>query len=263
MSKISYLGDKYTHTYAAACKFLQSGDELVGYPTIGASIEAVTEGDCDYAVAPIENSCGGSIADTLDALWASPLYIRSETVIAVPQNLIGREDAEEKDVRVIYSHPQAIAQCHDFLRTYFLDRDVVAVASTAQALSMITDKSIAAIARTHAEGQKFLRTEIEDVRNNSTRFVLLGTEPVTTGNKCSVVFETRNRPGALVGALGLFEQFGLNMTKIESRPHKSKLGRYVFFVDFDAKDARTLSELLGALSQATLSLKFIGRYPVI
>lgn len=263
MSKISYLGDKYTHTYAAACKLLQSGDELVGFPTVYGSIEAAAQGICDYAVAPIENSCGGSIADTLDALWALPLYILRETVLAVPQNLIGLVGAKMSDVKTIYSHPQAISQTNDYLLAHFSAADVIAVSSTAQALSLVTDKSIAAIARTPSDGQEIIDAEIEDVKNNSTRFVMLGGQPQTEGDKCSVVFETRNKPGALMDVLKVFNDYGLNLTKIESRPHKSKLGRYIFFADFDfGKSDAALTEVLGSLVGRTLSMKFLGRYPI-
>lgn len=263
-SKISYLGDKYTHTYAAACKLLQRGDELVGYPTIYGSIEAAADGRSDFAVAPIENTCGGSVADTLDALWALPLYIVKETVLAVPQHLVGLKGAEKRDIKTIYSHPQAISQTNDYLLAHYAAADVIAVSSTAQALSLVTDRTVAAIARAPSDGLAVLEAEIEDVKNNSTRFVMLGSEPCTEGGKCSVVFETRNKPGALVDALKVFLDFGLNLTKIESRPHKSRLGRYIFFADFDFSAAQgSLSEVLGALSQRTLSMKFLGRYPVV
>lgn len=262
--KISYLGDKYTHTYAAAAKMMDEGDELVGCPTIYSSIEAAAEGRTDRAIAPIENSCGGSIPDTLDALWALPLYIVGETVLAVPQHLVGLKGAKKSDIKVIYSHPQAITQCNDYLRANFSDTDVIAVSSTAQALSLVTDTSVAAIARSSGDGQEIIEAEIEDVKNNATRFVLLAGEPGTSGDKCSVVFETRNKPGALVEALGLFGEYGLNMTKIESRPHKSKLGRYIFFVDFDSRmGGDKLDELLGALAKRTLALKFLGQYPTV
>lgn len=261
MSRISFLGDKYTHTYAAARKVMCDGDELIGFHTIYESILAATNGNSDYAIAPIENSCGGSIADTLDALWTLPLYITKETVLSVPQNLIGIAGTEKRDIEVIYSHPQAISQCNDYLRRYFEKADVIAVSSTAQALSLVKDGRTAAIARVAGEGQTVIDGEIEDVKNNATRFVLLSGEPTDVGGKCSVVFETRNKPGALVDVLGVLRSFGLNMSKIESRPHKSMLGRYVFFVDFDFDGTDgELTEVLGALTRTTLALKFLGRY---
>lgn len=264
MSKIAYLGDKYTHTYVAACKFGKDGDELVGYPTVYSSIAAVAEGKCDYVACPIENSCGGSIADTLDALWAFHLYIKAETVLAVPQNLIGAKGAEISGIKTVYSHSQAITQCAEFLRSELPAAKIISVDSTAAALALIKDDSIAAIARTPGEGHTVLEAEIEDNKNNSTRFVLLGNETSLDGNKCSVVFETRNTPGALVAPLNKIHEYGLNMTRIESRPHKSKLGRYIFFVDFDSGlDRKKLAEVVGELTAVTLSLKFLGQYPTV
>ncbi len=262
MSKIAYLGDKYTHTYAAALRFAGSGDETKGYHTVYAAINSVNEGECDYAVAPIENSCGGSIADTLDALWALPLYIMSETVLPVPQHLIGLKGARRGEIKTVYSHPQALSQCADYLRSHFADADVIATASTADALAQLKNPNEAAIARAPAEGQEIIDEEIEDVKNNSTRFVLLGREPLPEeqGVKCSVVFETQNKPGALMNALSLFAELKLNMTKIESRPHKSELGRYVFFVDFERNENDELSSVLGKLSQRTVAMKFLGSY---
>lgn len=265
MSRIAYLGDKYTHTYAAVQMFASDKDVTAGYHTIYAAINSVSECESDYAVAPVENSCGGSIADTLDALWALPLYIRGETVLPVPQHLIGLKGARRDGIRTVYSHPQALSQCASYLRTYFADADVIATASTADALCQLKDFSEAAIARAPAEGQEIIDAEIEDVKNNSTRFLLLGREPLAAdqGGKCSVVFETQNRPGALMNALSLFSEHRLNMTRIESRPHKSKLGRYVFFVDFERGNDCSLSLVLGELSQRTTAMKFLGSYPYI
>lgn len=258
-SKISYLGDRYTHTYAAAEKFSHGEAELVGYHTIYSSIEAALRGECDYAVAPIENSCGGSVTDTLDALRALPLYVREETVLHVPQHLISVAGATADGIKTIYSHPQALAQCDGYLRLRFPQTETIAVSSTAEALSLATDPGKAAIARAPAEGQEIIEREVEDVKNNSTRFVLLGREPSESGGKCSVVFETPNTPGALNRALALFGDRGLNMTKIESRPHRSELGRYVFFVDFECGDG-PLTEVLGELAGRTSAMKYLGRY---
>ena len=265
MSKIAYLGDKYTHTYAATLRFAKNDDVTAGYHTIYDAVESVADGECDYAVAPVENSCGGSIADTLDALWALPLYIRSETVLPVPQHLIALKGARREGIKTVYSHPQALSQCASYLRSRFSGADVIATASTADALAQLRDLSEAAIARTPAEGQEIIDEEIEDVKNNSTRFLLLGREPLPAeeGGKCSVVFETQNRPGALMNALSLFAEHRLNMTRIESRPHKSKLGRYVFFVDFERDKNCSLSLVLGELSQRTTAMKFLGSYPEI
>ncbi len=257
--KIAYLGDRYTHTFAAAKKFAEDGDELVGYHTIFQSIDAVVKGECVYAAAPVENSCGGSVTETLDALRAFPVYIRRETVLHVPQHLISVAGAVKNGIRTIYSHPQALAQCDGYLRTSFPDAETIAVSSTAEALSLATDPSKAAIARTPAEGQEITEAEIEDVKNNSTRFILIGMSPSREGEKCSVVFETPNKPGALTEALSLFGAHGLNMTKIESRPHKSELGRYVFFVDFECGGGSP-DALLAELAAHTSGLKFLGRY---
>ena len=259
--KIAYLGDKYTHTYAAAKKF-DADAELVGYHTIYQSIDAAMRGECDYAVAPIENSCGGSVTETLDALRALPLYIRSETVLHVPQHLISVAGATADGIKTIYSHPQALAQCDGYLRTRFADAEAIAVSSTAEALALATSADKAAIARTPAEGQVIVEAEIEDVKNNSTRFVLIGNSPSDRGDKCSVVFETPNRPGALTEALSLFGAHGLNMTKIESRPHKSELGRYVFFVDFEC-GGQSPDRLLAELAVHASGLKYLGRYDCV
>lgn len=264
MSKIAYLGDKYTHTFAAACTFLGEGDTAVGFPTIYASVSSVAEGKCDLAVAPVENSCGGSVADTLDALWALRLYVRAETVLKVPQNLIVRKGTKKEEIRTVYSHPQALAQCDGYLRESFPNANVIAVESTAAALAAVSKNSEAAIARLAGNGQEILEAEIEDVKNNATRFLLLGSEPCLEGGKCSVVFETKNEPGALVAPLNRLHEFGLNMTRIESRPHKSKLGRYIFFVDFDSGLSRDrLAQVIAALTEDTLSLKFLGQYPTV
>ena len=262
-SKISYLGDRYTHTYAAAEKFSHGEAELVGYHTIYSSIEAALRGECDYAVAPIENSCGGSVTDTLDALRALPLYVREETVLHVPQHLIGVAGATADGIKTIYSHPQALAQCDAYLRAHFPDAEAIAVSSTAEALSLACDATKAAIARAPSEGRAVIDAEIEDVKNNSTRFLLLGRERADRGGKCSVVFETPNKPGALVGALSLFGEHGVNMTKIESRPHKSELGRYVFFVDFECDPSSPPDALIKELESRTTYIKFLGRYPRI
>lgn len=261
--RIAYLGDKYTHTFAAAEKFAAAGDETAGYHTIYRSIEAVMRGECDVAVAPVENSCGGSVTDTLDALRALPLFIECETVLPVPQHLISVPGAEKSGIKTIYSHPQALAQCDAYLRAHFPDAEAIAVSSTAEALSLACDATKAAIARAPSEGRAIIDAEIEDVKNNSTRFLLLGRERADRGGKCSVVFETPNKPGALVGALSLFGEHGVNMTKIESRPHKSELGRYVFFVDFECDPSSPPDALIKELESRTTYIKFLGRYPRI
>ncbi|MCI8434751.1 MAG: hypothetical protein HFK10_02165 [Clostridia bacterium] len=254
---IAYLGDEYSHSFLAAQRF--GGVDLKPYKSITAAVEAVANGETQAAAVPIENSIEGSVRECLDALTALPVYMAAETVLPIEHCLIGTADARPETVKTVYSHPQALSQCRAYLERAGLES--VAVASTSEGLQRVTDSTTGAIARCARPGQKVLAEHIEDYANNATRFVLLKNTPSTVGGKVSVMFETVNAPGALLKALTVIADFGLNMVHIESRPKKGAMGRYIFFVDFlFGGDKEELLHVLDVLSRQTGYLKFLGRY---
>lgn len=252
---VAYLGDEYSHSYAAAKRF---GGTLAPYPSIRAALKAVADGIVDRAAVPIENSLEGSVRETLDGLNELSLYIAAEETQVIRQHLIGLAGGTADKIKRVYSHPQALAQCRPFLET--LAVEAIAVGSTSEGLSRIRSAEEGAIARAPKPGQIVLQEDVQ-AGVNETRFVLVAKAPSFTGGKVSVAFETANRPGALLTALEVLKGFGLNMVKIESRPGKKGLGRYVFFVDFlfdGPKDG--LMAVLAALSEKTSFVKFLGKY---
>lgn len=251
----AYLGDEYSHSYAAAASL---GGELRQYPSIQAALNAVADGAVDSAVVPIENNLEGSVRETLDGLHALTLYIRAETTIPVCQNLIGLAGADADKITRVYSHPQALAQCRTFLEQLGVEQ--IAVSSTSAGMDRIKTPTDGAIARTPKPGQAVLREGVAS-GENFTRFVRVMRTPTFAGDKVSVVFGTKNEPGALLGALEVLRDYGLNMSRIESRPDKCGMGRYIFFVDFlFGGDKTRLMSVFDKLSGSTTFVKFLGQY---
>ncbi|MDR2201668.1 MAG: prephenate dehydratase [Clostridiales bacterium] len=261
--KVAYLGDENSFSFAAAqnagfCK----ESRFLGFATIRECFEALTAGAVERAVVPVENSVEGAVNETLDSFLTANVYITAEIRLKITHSLIGLAGAKKEDVTAIYSHPQALAQCREFLAKNFPRASVEAAKSTSDAIARIDRVSAAAIGR-KADGARtrVLISGVEDGQNNVTRFFALAAAPVFEGTRCSVVFDTANEPGALLKILAELAAAGLNMTKIESRPAKTNLGRYVFFVDFDlpgGKDA--LMAFLPRIQAHTGLLKFLGMY---
>ena len=259
--RIAYFGDKNSHTYAAASSLYKSGGEYTGHETVRKVIGAL-DGGADIAVVPVENSVEGYVNETLDCLLSESIYISREAILPIHQSLVCFKGAKAEDIKTIYSHPQALSQCRNYLSAHFPNAALEASHSTSDGLKKITDKSVAAIARSSGEGNtEILAANIEDYDSNTTRFLALGTTPSFSGDNCSIVFETANVPGALAAVLGVIAGEGLNMTKIQSRPAKTKLGRYIFFVDFIfTQDKEKLMSFLARLQKETAMLKFLGKY---
>lgn len=259
--KIAYLGDEYSHTYSCAAKLISSEDILVAYPTIRGSLLSVFEGKSEMCVSPLENSVEGTVNECIDAILDLNLYIQKEMIEPIHEHLIGFKNAKKSDLKIIYSHPQAISQCRKYLETNFMPITIEAQASTSAGMKKITDISIGAIAGNCNKDLCILEENIEDYKSNATRFVLLGKKPSFDGNKVSIVFTSLNEPGALLKVLQVIADFKLNMTKIESRPHKSGLGKYIFYIDFNFnKDKTELTKVLEKISEKTNFLKFLGKY---
>lgn len=254
----AYLGDETSYSYAAASR-LTVGEKR-GYDTMTKVIAAVRSGEASAAVLPIENNVEGSVNEVYDALFDTGLHITKQLVLPVRHSLIAARGATVKGLTRIMSHPQAIAQCRKFLSA--LDIPIVAVSSTSEALAR-ADMTSAAIAFRPLEGQTVLSSGIQDSSSNATRFVLLSSESSANGSAVSVVFDLVNEPGALVSALSVISSFGVNMTRIVSRPNRSGNGEYRFFVDFDftGGDAEfsALKQKLGAHCR---KLCILGRYDV-
>lgn len=259
--KIAYFGDPNSHTYAAAAALFGEKEEFVGFATVREVVSALF-GGADTAVVPMENSVEGYVNETLDCLLRESVYIEREIVMPIHQSLVVSGGADKEDIKTIYSHPQALSQCRNYLAENFPHAEVCAAKSTSDGLTKITDKSIAAIARSAGgENLKILSENIEDYDSNTTRFIVLVKNPTFKGNNCSIIFETQNTPGALVNVLNTIAREGLNMTKIQSRPAKTKLGRYVFFADFTfGGDKAELTDFLSKLQAETGMLKFSGKY---
>lgn len=277
--RVGYLGPPGTFCEEALLT-LFAGAEIDGvpFPSVADCFEAVSTGEVPEALVPIENSIEGAVSTTLDQLAFGPrgLVIRAEVVLPVRQHLIGRAGMTVGDIRRIVSHPVVPAQCSRFLRRNLPDVEFIAANSTAEAVRQVTsapDEPWAAIGTLRAAdiyGGEVIAEDIEDNDRNSTRFILIGTEPVSTSGpgryRTSIVCMLgRDRPGALLSILQEFAMRAVNLSRLESRPTKQGLGRYLFFIDIDGSMQRDLpvSAAIRALEDQNLARVIpLGSYPV-
>lgn len=267
---LGYLGPCGTFSQQAAILCAKQNEELKEFPTIASAIRAVDNGTIQRCIVPIENSLNGSVTTTLDTLaFDADVYITGEYVLRITQNLVVKKGVRKEDIKVIVSHPQALGQCSRFLESEFCGVELKAVSSTAAAAEMAAqgDGSVAAI--TPESAAKLYLLEIiapacNDSQDNYTRFVIIEKErsmSVTQKDKSSIVFSTEHKPGSLYRAIGLLGDEKINMLKIESRPMKNELGKYVFFIDIEgnADDAK-IYFALDKVRKSSLFYKFLGSY---
>jgi len=284
--RAGYFGPEGTYTQEALLADTAGLElETVPLPTIYDTVMAVHEGTVDRALVPIENSLEGSVNATLDALAmeTDDVAIVGEVVHPIRHCLIARGPLELEAIETVVSHPQANAQCARFIRTRLPDARVLAGASTADAVRTVAehDGPWAALGnRLAAEryGCVVLRAGVEDVADNETRFVWLartgatpggprvstGAAPVVGPFKTAIVFwgVGSEAPGWLVGCLAEFAQRGVNLTRIESRPRKQGLGRYMFFVDLEGRDdERHVAGGLEAMRRHVETVRVLGSFP--
>ena len=245
-------------------------------PTIYECVMAVADGRCDRALVPIENSLEGSVNATLDALVfeTDQVQIAGELVHPIAHTLIARTQLPLVQIERVLSHPQASAQCAKFLRDHLGQAEVMGAQSTADAVRIVaeSDQPWAALGNhisAELYGCEVLADRVEDTPENETRFVWLernsGRLPTADRRpfKTSIVFwGMSDHPGALVDVLQEFAARGINLSKIESRPRKQGLGRYVFFADLLGRaDDPPVVEALEAIGGAVETLRVLGCYP--
>jgi chorismate mutase/prephenate dehydratase len=265
---IAYLGPQGTFTEAAALK--RFGSAIQGRPsaTIDEVFQLVESGAAQYGVVPVENSTEGAVGRTLDLLLNSNLKICGEVLLQVHQCLLSNE-SELSFVRKIYSHPQSFGQCQDWLHAHLPHVERVTASSNADAARLAAEESFAAaIAGAQAAEHfklKVLAQNIEDDARNTTRFLVIGKQEVApSGNdKTSLVMSAANRPGAVHDLLVPLAQNGVSMTKLESRPSRTGMWEYVFYVDVDGhqSDAKVAAAIV-QLKQIAAFVKVLGSYPV-
>ncbi len=276
MLSVAYLGPAGTHTEEALIASAPQQVERVPRATLRDTIMAVQQGQTGRAVVPMENSLEGGVAATLDALAgeADDVRIVAEVVHPIHHQLVARPGVALEHVTAVVSFPHATGQCEAFLHEHLPQAEWLAASSTAEAVRLVSDTTepLAALGSALAAdlyGCEVLAADVEDRDDNLTRFVWLApsdqaaTEP-RAGSKTSIVFWGFNdvSPGALVGVLHELSGRGINLTRIESRPRRVRLGHYMFFADLDghATDPH-VSEALDGLAARVETLRMLGSYP--
>lgn len=269
--KVGVLGPKGTYAELAARSQFGERVEMVLYPMITDVAEAVARGDVQVGVIPIESLREGSVGEALDALAWADVKVQAEVVVPISHSLLGVPGAKLVKITQVLSHPQALAQCREFLRKNLPKAELIEIASTAKAAEQVgklKQPHMAAIgpkALAKIYGLEVLHDNIQSGEMNTTRFLCLAKEDskLTGRDKTSIVFYTaKDRPGILHEILGEFAVRNINLTKIESRPSKKALGDYLFFIDFEGhrEDAK-VKEALGGVKRKTAMLKVLGSYP--
>ncbi len=274
-TRLAYFGPPGTNTEEAAIKYseLQSGGyELIPYPTITHAALSIQEGRSALAILPVENSLDGAIGETLDFLihTPEPHFIHDELVLLIEHYLLAAPGVEASDVRTIVSIPTAVAQCRSYIDKHFPNATIEAALSTAKAVEQVMErKDAAAIGNKRAGelyGTKALARGIADRTPNHTRFVVVAREDHAPSgdDKTSLAFAfaTEDRPGQLVAALKEFADRGINLSKIESRPSKERLGTYIFLVDLAGhRTDAALAEALTVVEKPCSFFRVLGSYP--
>ena len=269
--RLAYMGPPGTYGEQAAMTH-DPHATLVPVASVPAVAAAVEAGLADQGIVPIENSLEGAVTFTVDLLiHESRLRIRHEVAIAIHHCLLAKPGTRTTEIEVIYSHPQSLAQCRSFLAECFPDIQLIASMSNSLAVTQMlkAETVAAAIAGERAAtlyGAEILGRNVEDSANNSTRFVVLAhsDHPPTGADKTSICFDFGDdAPGILHTALGELARRGINLAKIESRPTRQSLGRYIFLVDMEGhREDPVVKEALEAMRAQTSMFKIFGSYPM-
>jgi chorismate mutase / prephenate dehydratase len=264
--RAAYLGPPFSFSHLAAIEHFGKSADLVPVNTIASVFEEVNRGHADYGVVPIENSTDGRIVDTLDMFTRLPLHICGEVQLAVHHNLMSRSPRSE--ITEIYSKPQALSQCRDWLSRNMPRARTIEVTSTSTAAQLARDKpGAAAVAGKQAAVQYDLQVvaeSIEDNPHNVTRFAIIGDEETvpTRKDRTAVLLQIPHAPGALSDALQSFKNFKVNLTWIESFPLRGPESGYLFFLDFEGhKKDPTVAKAIAALEKKAVRLSVLGSYP--
>jgi chorismate mutase/prephenate dehydratase len=263
--RVAYLGPKYSYSHLAAIDRFGDGPDLTPVATIKAVFESIHFHQTDFGIVPIENSTDGRIVDTLDMFARLPTRITGEVQLAIHHHLLGK--CSRGEVTEVYSKPQALSQCREWLAKNLSGAKQVEMTSTAIAAQIAADKpGAAAIASLEAGmhyGLAVIDGEIEDNKNNVTRFAVIGGEmPHRTGrDKTALMFEIAHKPGSLADAMLVFKRGRLNLTWIESFPMPGTKSEYLFFVELEGHqtDSR-VKKALAALHRKTARLEVLGSY---
>lgn len=265
--KVAFLGPRGTFTHTASMHQFGLSAQLVPQKSISAIFEEVSRERVHYGVVPVENSTEGVVSHTLDMFMSSDLKINAEILLPISHYLLSRTGRME-DVRKVVSHPQPLAQCRRWLEENLPDTPLVDVASTALAAQMAAeDESFAAIASEMSAtlyGLRPVKEKIEDNPNNVTRFLIIGRRtPDRSGrDKTSLMFSVKDQPGILYRMLEPFSARGINLSKIESRPMKTKAWEYIFFLDVDGHiEEESVQNAVEELREHCQFLKVLGSYP--
>lgn len=265
--KIAFLGPKATFTHMACLQHFGMSAELIPVKEIADVFDEVERDRVDYGVVPIENTTEGVVSHTLDMFVSSNLKISAEIMLEISLALLNRT-GNIRDVKKVYSHPHAIAECRQWLKNNLPNAALIETSSTAEAAqTVVDDPDAAAIASEDAANLydlKIVEKKIEDHLNNFTRFLVIGkASPKKTGSdKTSILFSVKDSPGILFKMLKPFAERGINLTKIESRPHKKKAWEYIFFLDMDGHTSdKEVSDALKELEANCSFMKVLGSYP--
>ena len=264
--RVGYLGPggSFSHT-AALLKFGQSADyePLVDIRSI---FDEVGKGHCDLGIVPIENTLGGGVIETLDALVDSNVKVCSEILMAVHQNLLANCNLDQ--IEKIYSKPEVFTQCRNWLAATFKEAKTIAEPSTAKAAQKAAKEprsaAIGSAIAAELYGLKIVCENIEDTPNNVTRFFVVGREDArpTGEDKTATMFSTAHKAGALVDVLEVFKKYDVNLTNIESRPSKKRQWEYYFFVDFVGhRSDENVQKALDEARKHCLQLSVLGSFP--
>lgn len=267
--KVAFLGPAGTFSHAAVLSYFGDGAALLECPTIDDVFAAVTAGNAEFGVVPVENSTEGAVNNTLDCLVDTALKIRGEVVVPIEHHLLIRPGSDPAAITKIVSHKQSLAQCRKWLARNWSKVAQTEVASNAEAArTAAAEPGTAAIAGAMAAklyGLKVVAAGIQDQQDNSTRFLVLAKYfPDASGrDKTSALIYTENKPGALFRVLEPFERYQVSLTRIETRPSRKTVWDYVFFVDFEGHvDDEPVKQVLKRLKDCTAEVKILGSYPI-
>ena len=260
--KIGFLGPKGTFSYEVA-KSYSSDSKLKEYRTITETVIGLKNDEIEEAIVPIENSIQGGVTETIDALIENDeIFVNKEIIVKINQHLMANRKYELNEIKEIYSHPQAIAQCRKYIEKNLKNIRINQVSSTALAAKEISQKDfcacIANLSCVEEYGLMLLDSNIQENERNQTKFWVISRKLNKEGNKISLLFSTKHRPGALYQVLGIFNENQINLTKIESRPAKTELGEYIFLVDLETNDA--IDIVVELLKKECKYLKILGKY---